>query len=70
MRLVTDANRRWWTLGIVTASLFMETLDATITGMAFYRVANGQLSEHWVVRDHLGLLQQVGILPTLDAQPA
>src|SRR5438552_5739601 len=33
---------------------------ATITGMAFYRVANGQLAEHWVVRDHLGLLQQVG----------
>jgi MFS family permease len=34
LTFVTDANRRWWTLAIVTVSLFMETLDATIVNVA------------------------------------
>jgi EmrB/QacA subfamily drug resistance transporter len=32
--LVTDANRRWWTLGAVTFSLFMVMLDTTIVNVA------------------------------------
>src|SRR5438552_1687922 len=53
MSLVTDANRRWWTLGIVTASLFMETLDATIVNVALpaiQRDLGTKLSElEWTV---------------------
>jgi steroid delta-isomerase-like uncharacterized protein len=41
-----------------------------ITGMAIYRLADGKLVEHWVTRDHLGLLQQLEIIPTFEPQPA
>ena len=34
MALVTDANRRWWTLGAVAFSLFMIMLDNTIVAVA------------------------------------
>ncbi|HEY7729710.1 MAG TPA: DHA2 family efflux MFS transporter permease subunit [Gaiellaceae bacterium] len=34
MTLVTDANRRWWTLAAVTFSLFMVMLDTTIVNVA------------------------------------
>ena len=31
-----------------------------------WRVAAGQIAEHWGVRDDLGLLTQLGLLPTPD----
>jgi EmrB/QacA subfamily drug resistance transporter len=34
MSLVTEANRKWWTLGAVTFSLFMIMLDVTIVNVA------------------------------------
>ncbi|HEY7795271.1 MAG TPA: DHA2 family efflux MFS transporter permease subunit [Gaiellaceae bacterium] len=34
MSLVTEANRRWWTLAAVTFSLFMVMLDTTIVNVA------------------------------------
>jgi EmrB/QacA subfamily drug resistance transporter len=34
MSLVTDANRKWWTLAAVTFSLFMVMLDTTIVNVA------------------------------------
>ncbi|HEX2119968.1 MAG TPA: ester cyclase [Acidimicrobiales bacterium] len=37
---------------------------ATITGMNTWHLANGQAVEGWVNRDDLGLLQQLGIIPT------
>jgi steroid delta-isomerase-like uncharacterized protein len=35
----------------------------TIAGIDIYRVANGQLCEHWHVIDQLGILGQLGLLP-------
>ena len=35
----------------------------TISGMDFYRVADGVLCEHWDVVDQLSLLGQLGMLP-------
>jgi steroid delta-isomerase-like uncharacterized protein len=35
----------------------------TIAGFDIYRIANGQLSEHWHVIDQLGMLGQLGLLP-------
>jgi len=34
MGLVTQQNRRWWTLGAVTFSLFVITLDNTVVNVA------------------------------------
>lgn len=39
----------------------------TITGMDFYRVADGVLCEHWDVVDQLSLLGQLGMLPEMSA---
>ena len=35
----------------------------TIAGIDIYRVADGQLCEHWHVIDQLGMLAQLGLLP-------
>ncbi len=43
-----------------------------ITGVDIYRVADGQLREHWHVIDQLSMLGQLGLLPearTPDALP-
>ena len=37
---------------------------ATITGMNTWHLANGKAVRGWVNRDDLGLLQQLGIIPT------
>jgi steroid delta-isomerase-like uncharacterized protein len=37
---------------------------ATITGMNAWRVAGGKAVEGWVNRDDLGLLRQIGAIPT------
>lgn len=36
--------------------------------MAVYRVEGGPLVEHCVARDHLGLLQQLGISPSVEIE--
>jgi hypothetical protein len=38
--------------------------EASITGTDIYRIADGKIAEQWVEGDLLGLLQQLGILPT------
>jgi steroid delta-isomerase-like uncharacterized protein len=35
-----------------------------ISGMSIVRVEGGQLAEHWGEQDMLGLLQQLGVLPS------
>lgn len=39
--------------------------EVTLTGIAIYRVADGQLAEAWLESNALGLLQQLGALPTM-----
>jgi predicted ester cyclase len=42
--------------------------QATWTGISIARVAGGKIMEHWGEQDILGLLQQLGVIPT--AAPA
>jgi steroid delta-isomerase-like uncharacterized protein len=35
-----------------------------ISGMSIYRIANGKIVEGWVNDDSLGMLQQLGLIPT------
>ncbi len=34
------------------------------TGIDIFRIANGQMAEEWLMYDQLGLLQQIGAIPT------
>ena len=38
--------------------------SATWTEIHIARVANGKLTEHWSNIDQLGMLQQLGVIPT------
>lgn len=38
-----------------------------ITGINFYRLANGKIVERWAIFDVLGMMQQMGILPAPGA---
>jgi predicted ester cyclase len=29
-----------------------------------FRLVDGRIAEHWAVRDDLGMMQQLGVLPT------
>ena len=35
-----------------------------IVGISIFRIANGKIAEHWASEDQLGLMQQVGLLPS------
>ena len=37
---------------------------ATVTGISIFHVEDGKITEHWVIFDALGLLQQLGAIPT------
>jgi steroid delta-isomerase-like uncharacterized protein len=39
--------------------------QATVTGMSIGRFANGKLEETWADFDLLGLMQQIGVVPTM-----
>lgn len=41
-----------------------------MTGIDVYRLEAGRLAEHWHAIDELGLLQQLGIVPSFDGAPA
>jgi predicted ester cyclase len=38
------------------------------TGISIYRIASGKIVEHWAEADFLGLLQQLGALPSMGKQ--
>jgi predicted ester cyclase len=38
--------------------------EATFTGIDIYRIVDGKIVEQWVEVDMLGLMQQLGFLPT------
>lgn len=37
------------------------------SGATFYRLSNGRISEIWLLADTMGLLQQLGVIPTPEA---
>ncbi|GAC1361273.1 MAG: hypothetical protein NVSMB38_45010 [Ktedonobacteraceae bacterium] len=39
--------------------------QATITGITIMRIANGKITEDWANFDVLGMLQQLGVVPTM-----
>ncbi len=40
--------------------------QVSISGIHILRIANGKIAEHWGNNDDLGLLQQLGVVPTLE----
>ncbi len=38
--------------------------SATVTGISIERIAGGKIAESWVNFDALGMLQQLGVIPT------
>jgi len=40
-----------------------------MTGIAVHRIANGKIVEHWSELDNLGVMQQLGIVPTPEVPP-
>jgi steroid delta-isomerase-like uncharacterized protein len=36
----------------------------SVEHMHVYRIADGQIAEHWVVRDDLGMMKQIGAIST------
>jgi steroid delta-isomerase-like uncharacterized protein len=37
----------------------------TVTGLAIHKIANGKFVESWINADSLGLLQQLGVIPSM-----
>jgi predicted ester cyclase len=40
-----------------------------MTGTAVHRIANGKIVEHWSELDNLGVMQQLGVVPTPEVPP-
>ena len=58
---------RWTSTGTQTGELF--GIPATgnkveVTATVFYRVENGRLAEGWINRDDVGLMRQLGVIPS------
>ncbi|HLZ57017.1 MAG TPA: ester cyclase [Ktedonosporobacter sp.] len=69
--LVAEGDRvmaRWVARGTNTGSsmgLPATNKPVTITGVNIYHVAGSRFVEQWTEFDHLGMLQQMGVLPPL-----
>lgn len=44
--------------------------QVAVTGMDIWRIADGKAAEHWDSIDNLGMLQQLGVIPSPDSAPA
>lgn len=40
--------------------------QVSITGMFIFRFENGKVVEHWEIFDQLGMMQQLGVIPTQE----
>ena len=40
-------------------------VSITTTGMHLFRVADGKIAEHWCNNDDLGVMRQLGVIPSL-----
>lgn len=59
---------RWRAQGTNTGSLFgmpATNKPATITGITIDRFAGGKIVETWTNFDNLGMLQQLGVIPSM-----
>ena len=59
---------RWTSHGTNTGSLFgmpATNKSATITGITISRIVNGKAVETWTNFDNLGMLQQLGVIPSM-----
>ncbi len=58
---------RWTVSGSYTGAPFFGApangKRFSVTGTSIYRIADGQIVEHWGEMDFLGLLQQIGLVP-------
>ena len=64
---------RWTATGTNTGERFgmpATGKQATVTGIAYARIVDGQLREDWNSWDTLGMLQQLGVIPETAAAPA
>lgn len=41
-----------------------------MTGIAVHRIVNGKIVEHWSELDNLGLMQQLGVVPSPEVPPS
>jgi steroid delta-isomerase-like uncharacterized protein len=58
---------RWHMSGTHTAELFgipASGKSVSVRGISLLRFANGKVIEDWVSEDSLGLMQQIGVIPT------
>lgn len=57
-----------WTMTATHLGYFMGIAPTgkrlTVTGIAMHRIASGQIVEEWEEWDSLGLMQQLGVVPT------
>lgn len=42
----------------------------TIEGMGMQRIVNGKIAEEWDIVDVMGLMQQIGVVPAMEGDPA
>ncbi len=68
--LIAGADKvvaRWTLEGTHTGALFgipPTGKQVKVKGISIYRVADGKIVEEWVSNDRLGLMQQLGVIPT------
>lgn len=43
--------------------------DIRVTGIAIWRIRDGQIVEHWHETDQMGLMQQLGVVPPPPVPP-
>ena len=43
--------------------------QVSMTAIAIHRIVNGKIVEHWGEADNLGMMQQLGVVPTPEAPP-
>ena len=58
---------RWTSTGTHTGELFgipATNRKVSVTATVWYRVENGRLAEGWINRDDVGLMRQLGVIPS------
>jgi steroid delta-isomerase-like uncharacterized protein len=61
---------RWTMTGTQKGELFGIPATGklvTHSGVTFYRLSNAKIAEIWFLADNLGLMQQLGVIPTVVA---